>query len=275
MLPQAQAAPDADVRALVVQHGDRDLQRALLTWIDRTGPFVDDDRAEEPDDFFEFEGLEVTGSGLGEAARRTKLRDNCSTFSFEGGDRDFARDPLPVDHGLPEERYGRYDVHNLWDLRALEDNIAGATLPITSWEELVQTAQERFTNLEIGDLHRDAALAREPFESSIANRAMSLLELLDIYTGDRTDIGAEGPVAREVVDQHFKGDRAPFSGESETNLRTFSRELTFTRADGEEILAHWHGKISHRFFRLHFEWPLRAQRKRLAVVYLGPKITKA
>ena len=274
MLPQAQVARDADVRALITRYGDRDLQRALLTWIDRTGPFIDDDRAPELDDFFEFEDLEVTSSGLGEAARRTKKQEECSTFSFEGGGRDFARDPLAVDHGLPEERYGRYEVRNLWELEALERDVARAAPPITSWEELIDMARERFANLDIGDLHRDAILAREPFEASIAKRAMSLLALLDTYAGDRSEDGAEGVVAREVVDQYFKGDRAPFSGESETNRRTFDKELTFDRGDGEQILAHWHGKISHRTFRLHFEWPLEAGREKLAVVYLGPKITK-
>jgi hypothetical protein len=39
--------------------------------------------------------------------------------------------------------------------------------------------------------------------------------------------------------------------------------------------AHWHGKISHRFFRLHFEWPLEKDRKKLEIFYLGPKVTKS
>jgi hypothetical protein len=51
--------------------------------------------------------------------------------------------------------------------------------------------------------------------------------------------------------------------------------MTFAAADGREVFAPWHGKISHRYFRMHFEWPLAPERRKLPVLYLGPKITKS
>jgi hypothetical protein len=88
--------------------------------------------------------------------------------------------------------------------------------------------------------------------------------------------GAEGPRARQISDKYFLGERAAFSGESATNQRDFQTELTFKDPENTErtIFAHWHGKISRRFYRLHFEWPITKGMPRLKVLYLGPKITK-
>ena len=90
----------------------------------------------------------------------------------------------------------------------------------------------------------------------------------------RGEHGEEGQVAQEIIKNYFSGDRALFTGESVTNQKSFNREMTFRRTSGDSYFAHWHGKISHRFFRLHFEWPLSKDRKKLEVFYLGPKITK-
>jgi hypothetical protein len=73
------------------------------------------------------------------------------------------------------------------------------------------------------------------------------------------------------------GDRALFSGESPSNQAKFRQELTFQdpAAACRANFAHWHRKISYRFFRLHFEWPVPAEATQLKVVYLGPKLTKS
>jgi hypothetical protein len=36
-----------------------------------------------------------------------------------------------------------------------------------------------------------------------------------------------------------------------------------------------HGKISHRYFRLHFEWPVPSGAEQIKVLYIGPKLTKS
>jgi hypothetical protein len=68
-----------------------------------------------------------------------------------------------------------------------------------------------------------------------------------------------------------------FSGESAPNQRNFKRVLTFPDPEDptKEVFAHWHGKIKHRFFRIHFVWPVPRNAKRLKIVYLGQKLTKA
>jgi len=271
------AAPGRSVRTVVQQCRNRDLRSAILAWLDRTGPFVDDDRIPEVDDYFEYAGMLVTDSGLGEAARRVKNGEHASTFSFAGGPIDFAVSPLLVDHGLIEERLGRYSVTNCWTIESLIELALAVGPPIRSWRLLVEAARVRFPYLVIPDnLYENPRLSREPFEISIANRALELLGYLNEYMKDRGPSGDEGPIARGIIERHFVGERASFSGESPTNQRAFRRELTFVDplSPDESIFAHWHGKISHRFFRIHFEWPLSAEGTVLKIVYIGPKLTK-
>lgn len=256
---------------------DRDLRRAVLNWVDRTGPYVEDDRLGEADDYFEFASLDITDSGLGEAARRIKAGDSASTYSFEGGAIQFAISPLLVDHGLLEARLGVYSVENVWTIDDLAKSAINEGPPITSWRMLTEAARQRFPQLIIPDsIHQNAALAREPFEATIRDRALDLFGHLNAYMAGRGPDGAEGPAAREVIAKFFAGERALFSGESATNQKDFKADLTFPDPEDRDrvIFAHWHGKISRRFFRMHFEWPVPADARKLKIVYLGPKITK-
>lgn len=274
-LQDALAGPGVSVRQFLQQCADRDLKSATFNWLDRTGPFVDNDRLEEQDDYFEYMGREVTETGLGEAARRTKAIDDCASFSFEGGALDFAIDHLDVDHGLIEERYGSYRVRNHWKANDLVEHALESGPQIRTWLSLVETARARFEHLDIGDLHENPMLAREPFQASVRDRALALMRLLNDYMSGRDESGAEGLLSRRVIETHFTGERALFTGESSTNEKKFRNEMTFVAADDREVFAPWHGKISHRYFRMHFEWPVAPQRRKLPILYLGPKITKS
>ena len=274
-LQEAMVAPNVNVRRALFEIRDRDLKTATFSWLDKAGPFVDDDRLDEVDDYFEYRDIDITETGLGEAARRVKAGSECCTYSFVRGEIDYAVNPLEVEHGLREERYARYLVANLWQTDALVDQALAAGAPIRSWAALVEVARQRFPYLEMGALDANPALAREPFEASLRDRSLELLKLLNNYVAGRTENGAEGPMARDVVQTYFTGERALFTGESSTNQMAFTKELTFQRISGGSYFAHWHGKISHRFFRMHFEWPLERERKKLEIFYLGPKITKS
>lgn len=271
---EAMVAPGTNVRRALVELRDKDLRAATFSWLDKTGPFVDDDRIVEIDDYFEYRDVEVTSTGLGEAARRTKAGDRCATYSFVGGEVNFAVSPLEVDHGLREDRYGRFSVANIWETDALVGQALSEEAPIRSWHALIEAARLRFPNLEICELYANSALAREPFEGSLRDRSLELMKVLNDYVGGRNDDGVEGPVARDIVENYFTGDRALFTGESTANQNLFKSEMTFERLSGGNFFAHWHGKISHRFFRMHIEWPLEKNRKRLEIFYLGPKIAK-
>lgn len=267
----------ATFRECAVRLSDREIKGALLTWIDRSGPFTDDERLAEVDDYFECCGVDVTEQGLGEAARRLKSCGEACSFSFEGGDLNFAISPLEVVHGLPEDVLGVFSVQNFWKIEELERDAAGRIVAAKSWRELVEQARMRFPKLQIPDsVYLNQSLSREPFDTIIRDRTIALLGHLHAYMLSRTEDGRETERSREIVQQFFAGERALFTGESSTNQHEFQRELTFAHpvVDGATIFAHWHGKISHRFFRLHIEWPVPPGEK-AKVLYLGPKITKS
>ena len=254
-----------------------DIRRAVLFWLDRKGPFVEDDRLDDPEDYFEYGGIDVTNKGLGEATRRAKAKFSSLTFSIPGGNSDFAIPELTVDHGILEDRLGQYRIQNIWKLEVLSQLALKTLPPPKNWPDLMIIARENFRYLQIPNaVYENPILAREPFDAPIAERTFALFKCLNDYMIGRDDNGAEGPHAREVIDEFFTGDRALFSGESAGNQEEFKSQMTFTDPSDsqKEIFAHWHGKISHRFFRLHFEWPVPAKQKVLKVLYLGPKITK-
>lgn len=276
-LAERPVSHDRSVRQVVQAWKGSPLASAMLTWVGNRGPFIEDDRLAEQDDLFWCLGVDVTDGGLGEAARRHKVEERVATISVAGGDPDFAQTPLLVVHGFEDEPFGTYPVTNFWDIDTAVASAIGEGEPAGSWRTMVETARMRFPNLELPDaLYEDRRLAREPFEAVIRDRFYALLAILDAYMRGRDKDGVEGAGAQEVLRTHFQGERALFSPESATNLRDHEGDMTFADPDGgADILAHWHGKISHRFFRLHFEWPVAAENKLLKVLYIGPKLTKS
>lgn len=107
----------------------REIQALVLRWLGREGPFVDDDLSPETDDYFEFKGEDVTNTGLGEATRRVKARQVATTFSFSGGALNFAESSLTVDHGLPDNPLGQYEVPNLYSIDNLRTSVDAVAPP--------------------------------------------------------------------------------------------------------------------------------------------------
>jgi hypothetical protein len=269
--------PQLSLRELLRQARFRDMRGAVLIWLDRAGPFLEDDPQAEPDNYFEYDQLDVTYSGLGEATRRVKAGFDASTFSFVGGETDFARSPLHVDHGLAEDRLGSYAVGNFWTIEDLLNSAVSQRPQALNWRQLIEVARERFPHLVLSDdIFSNPALSKEPFDTSIRDRTLVLLGHLEEYMVGRNPDGSEGERSRAVVDRFFVGERALFSGESPTNQRDFADAMTFPDPQDAamKIVGHWHGKINRRFFRMHFEWPVPAHASRLKILYLGPKITK-
>ena len=70
-LPEAAVAPETNVRRALFELRDKDLRAAIFSWLDRAGPFVDDDRLDEVDDYFPM------GIGMSKSPRLdwVRLRD--------------------------------------------------------------------------------------------------------------------------------------------------------------------------------------------------------
>jgi hypothetical protein len=260
-----------NVRDAVRGCGDRTYTGLVLRWIANAGPFWEEDRYPQADDYFQFESEDVTDQGLGEAARRILDSLEARVFSFLDVSNRFARTPLEVIHGLEEAPLGSVRVGNYWLLSEVEE---GINVNPISWRSMLEQAVGRFTGLRFSpDLlnHLDG----QPFHSGVVERAFALLGVLqNVVTETRPD---QSLTARglEIWQRFSTGDKAWFTDESEQNKIAFKTDLTFDDVESNaKIFCPWHGKIKLNQFRIHFEWPRPAGQPNIKVFYIGPKITK-
>jgi len=275
-LTEQAVSPTRNFREVIQSGRDRDLERAVLEWITKTGPFIHEDQLQEDEDIFYCLGFEVTEGGLGEAGRRVKAGERCAAMSFPGGPCDFARSPLPVVHGFEDEPIATYDVENFWNLEKALQFAFDIDKLASTWEETIKVARNRFSKLLLSDnLWKIKKLASQPFDPVIRDQCFRLLCCLNEYMKGHNSDGSEGVRSSEIKRNFFQGGNALFSDESDTNKRDYEKEMTFEDPEGgEPIVATWHGKIRHRQFRIHFEWPVPSKAKVIKILYIGPKITK-
>lgn len=260
-----------DLRQAVLATRDRTYIHLMLTWMTASGPFWDDDRAPNPDDYFHYQDKDVTDQGLGEACRRRLIKVQANAFSFLSSQPAFEHTPISVKHGLPEEPLGAIDIDNWWDAETLED----VTLfRPSNWREMLDYARNKMELLLFADDIYDQ-LKPSPFHEGISERILELLGVLQTISSEMKDDSSLTANGMEVLQRHFVGDKAWFSDESDPNKRRFENELTFRDPAGDGILfCPWHGKVKFGQFRIHFEWPRPLNQGVIKVVYIGPKITK-
>lgn len=244
----------------------------VLAWLTKHGPFWEDFRQFNEDDYFELSGVDVTDQGIGEAARSQIMGREASTYSFSGGG--FNYTPLQVQHGLAEEPLGIVEVANLWNPTWLSQT-AQATVPLPeNWAQMLEQAGQLFDNLYFSPSSIDP-LKKEPFSNYVVERVFALLAVLQEFVTCLNPDGTQSPRNHELIEQHFSGLKAWFTDESVTNKRDFSEEMTFPdpESDGENVFCSWHGKVKSPQYRIHFLWPT-ASCKKFRIFYIGPKITK-
>lgn len=275
MFSQCRATPERTCSDAAATHASREEKRLILAWMTRQGPFIEDDRLQEPNDYFEFKSIDVTDQGLGEAARRIAGAQKVAVFSFVGGPINFELTPLPVQQGLAEEPIALLSVPNIWDVQDLLNSAMESVAEPNSWPELIEAINLRFNRLLVSDAVLNH-LNEHPFYPVVARRALELSTVLQEYMEGRQLDGKVSARSMELYRQFFMGERARFSDESEANKRNFEHELTFPdpESNSKVIFGPWHGKIQTPQFRVHFEWPVPPQQARLKILYIGPKITK-
>ena len=250
------------------------LKTLLLAWLSKHGPFWEDARADNPDDYFEFEDEDVTNGGLGEVARRRIVGQCCYAFSFPGVNERFARTPLEVVHGLPQNPISTIQTPNIWSLEELKRTAEQLIPSPENWKEYVDTLSDRFRYLSFSE-EILSQLQAEPFSLQLTERINRLLSILAKYVDSREN-GRDTDESRSIRNDYFVGERALFSDESDRNKHNFAKELSFRdpQAPGGRIFCPFHGKISSPKFRIHFVWPLPAGKESIYVAYIAPKITK-
>jgi len=250
----------------------REEKRALMSWLTQGGPFWDDEREHDGGDWYECAGEIVTDTGVGEAAHCVLHGIDRGLVSLDPSD--FTHDPVSVERVLGEGDRVPVDVRNYWEPAAVEASLSAAPRALASWAALSELAFARFEHLRFAQ-NAFEPLGAQPFKQGVAERILARLEVLQQLkqcfdaNGERTGEG------HALYQQHFTGDKAWFSDESDANKADFAAELTFPNPDspGETLFCSWHGKVKTPQYRIHFSWPVTAASS-LYVVYVGPKITK-
>lgn len=255
----------------IIMTGDINLIRLVTNWISKNGPFMEDWREHSPDDylFLKHNDEIVTDYSLGEVAFRIATQRNASTVSFQPSN--FQMTPILVIWDRPDSQIA-IQVPNFWGFHTLEDVLRQQRPPVTSWMELLNHAQTDFSHL----IFLDSVVTKlegEAFNSAIAERVIFQLNILNQLADCFDKQGQRTQAGHEIIESFFTGDRAIFSDESSSNKRDFKGEMTFKKPNDDPVFCPFHGKISHRFFRLHFSWPIR-HNEPVYIAYIGPKITK-
>ena len=249
-------------------------RRAAMVWLTRAGPFWDDLRRHDAEDWLECGGEIVTGTSVGEAAFRTLHGTDCGLVSVIPSDWDCS----PVDVTWRREAEGLADrtaaLENWRDAETIEDGLRDKAPPIWSWDDLCAASAIRFESLTFA---RDCfePLEGVPFAKSVAERFLVLLNILDRFAHAFDAAGVRTAEGHRIYQDYFTGDRALFSESSDTERRKFREELTFHHPNdpGKNLFCTWHGKVSHMTLRLHYSWSGKVGDP-VYVVYAGPKITK-
>jgi hypothetical protein len=255
-----------------------DERRALLQWLTQQGPFWEDVRHHEPEDWLEWNGNIVTDTAIGEAAWCCLNGIERALVSLMPSNWQFS--PVPVDWVWDAGNRKSVDVVNYWDTAAIESVLQTAPVPMASWDQLKALASARCTHLTF-TVDAFAPLNGHPFVSGAAQRLLFVLDTLNHFKSCFDVDGQRTPEGHEIYRDYFtgrKGDggRGPlFTDSSDDEKRTFETEMTFKHPTdaNKTLFCPWHGKVQTPQLRVRFSWPVRADEP-LYIVYVGPKITK-
>lgn len=274
-LPELKVSGDFTLRDAVIAQRDRDLKIQVLEWLDKKGPFIDDIRQHVENDDFEIFDKIVTDFGVGESARQKILGNYSALYSLETTEHDMANEQLVVNQIMEDLTVVPHEIANFWDLDTLTLNVESRKRPPSSWNEMLEYITEKYSKLSLSN-ELIEHLSPHPFSSVICKHVLFYMSVLDNLVGSRNDRGEYTELSQSILNDYFLGDGAKITNESSSNKKDYKDKMTFKdpRNNQVDIFSTWHAKISSCYFRIHFEFPLKAENKTMAICYIGPKLTK-
>jgi len=246
----------------------REIRTRLLLWLDREGPYWDDERRHSDGEYFESREELVTDTGAAEAA--VLQADGGATWLFSINPSNFLANPLEVRWRERPEGDLTLDIPNGWTQEHAAECASSFARPLANWSELLDWAARECPHLALSPEIPEQLPIQ--FFPNVANRSQVLLGALNEMVGHLKS--GNNQAFNQMRSDWMQVERG-FSPSSDPELKKFSKELTFRNPrTGRQVLCSWHGKIQTPQFRIHFEWPLPEGDEKLFVAYIGPKITK-
>lgn len=278
-LPEFKVSGEITFRDAVNSTKDKNFIRKVIMWLDRNGPFIDSVENEPEHDFiYDLNGKDIIGSSLAYATDSLHFRGEVKLYSFDGSQPNFSYSPIQVDYCCGEE-INKIEIENVWNISELE-KIAQkyeleketSFLYPDSWSGFLKYISEAFSYVKVST-DVENIIKKQQFNSVVCERGIFLISILDEYVSSRHQDGSYSEKTNKILKDYFSGGRALFTDESSSNKEQFSNELSFI-VNGEKTICSWHGKISYRVFRLHFNYPIKNEDSAINVVYFGPKLTR-
>ncbi len=275
LIHQCKPMPNIELSPAISQISNPNLKRAILSWLNKDGPFWEDDPEHSGNDWLELkDGSIVTDTGIGEAAFRVLHGGNCGLITVCPSDWMYA--PIQVvwrrSDGASDSMCASVD--NWWLPRTFEDDLTRMESPTDSWHELSRSSKVRFGNLTFFE-DSFSPLLGLPFSKSSADKIQALLNILNALVSTHNTDGIRTAEGHRIYRDYFTGGRAWFSDSSASKKRQFQEELKFSDQNLQiyRLSCTWHGKINYTTpIRMHFSWPIKAGEP-LYIVYIGPKKT--
>ena len=252
---------------------DKDHRELSLKWLVDRIAYWESKRTNVEHDYFEYKSKCITDYSLGEAARRQSIGIPTVTYS-SNSHAEFRYAKIEVMHGLKEEPLGNIFLENIYEADELKRKIRDSFPKPKTWKDYIEQLPKLFPNLVFSPDIIDY-LKKEPIHPNVVKKSHELLYVLDLLvkTSENGSLNGKGMC---LYKQHFVGERAWFTPESESNKRDFKEKLTFTDPSdsSKDLFCHFHGKINTPPYRIYFEWKRPPGQREIKVVYIGPKITK-
>lgn len=254
----------------VIKSIEKNKARAFMGWLSRTGPYWEDTRGHSEGEYFECQGEIVTDAAIGECAFCTFSNRQAQLVSITPSN--WVNSPLNVSWDRDEGVISSQVINHI-SQATLEAELLKVKPPIESWEQLEKQCRQNYTNLYFS-IEAFTYLKGQPFVATCAQSFIDLMDILSRFKSSHVSTGRTNE-GHDLYQDYFTGDCARFSDSTEREKRDFENEMTFQHPEkeNEKLFAPYHGKVKCQQMRVHFTWPVIAD-KPLYVLYFGSKITK-
>jgi len=260
-----------------VQHFERNQKSAILLWVTKQGPFWEEDRQHNADEYMEVDSEVVTDTAIGEAAWCNSIGIDRYLLSVSPSRWEF--NPIHVTWFNGDSSL-EIHVNNYWSINQAKDAIHAIQPNYNSWADLQKYSVSKFQNLSFNS-QTFLKLNGCPYNKAAADRIVALLKTLNKLKSCFDEHGARTEEGNEIYQDFFTGQKgdggrgALFTDSSDIEKIKFKGDMTFSHPDGvfKDLFCPFHGKVQTPQLRIHFSTPITHDMP-LYIVHIGPKITK-
>lgn len=237
----------------------REQKRQLLVVLDKGQPYLPEESAIPQGMAFSYNNKAVPNTGFAESAYLQYMDESAPLYSISGSE--FQSNILKVCIFQNSSLLKEQDVMNYFSMVKLEQWAKDLQKPLMSWKDVFDYIAMRFNWLELTE-DAKKSLKKETLDRIICD---SIIQRLDII--NRMSNAQSEDEYKELDNKYWYGDRALFSDESESRKNELKDKFTFL-INGKKTFCSYHGKISHKSFRIYISSKPKPQEK-IYIAYIG------